>query len=477
MTQNSLQIAQPRVRLEEPHDCTDSKDVLAVLSAMFDTLVRYDANLRYAPALATSWTISDDARHWTFHLRKEVQFHNGEPCDAEAVRYSLKRMAHPDMGAALGAPAVYHQYLQGMTIQIQDQHTISMTLAEPMADLLDVLVTGYILPPRHSEQYGSDVKNNPVGSGPYQFVDFDGATLRLKRNLSFQQYSPKYDQIAWHAIADSAERVQLVEQGQVDIATAISPNTAFVSERVQFCRSCDPTVYIFMFNSTNGPMQDARVRLSLNLGINRQAIIDEVLSGAGYPLTGFISPLHFGANPMSGPLRFDPERAKALLKEAGHAQGLSLTLNSPTALPNEAVHLSKAVAKQLGQIGIDLQIIYTENREAYAHQVRRKEIHDMCVFDSSPLSSYRVLKEKVDARFAGSWWQGYQNKAVEALLDQAQTTANDSEREALYRSCYDHLCQDPPWLYLYNHELITAVSSQLNDWQLPKHGFIDPIEL
>ncbi len=475
MPQNSLQIAQPTVRLEEPHDCTDSKDVLAVQSAIYESLVRYDVNLRYAPSLAKSWTVSDDARHWTFHLREEIKFHNGEPCDAEAVRYSLNRMAQPDMGATLGAPAVYHQYLQGMTIEIVDKYTVSLMLAEPMADLLDVLLSGYILPPKHSEKYGGDVKNNPVGSGPYQFEGFDGTTLHLKQNRAFKHYAPQYDQLIWHAVPDSAERVSRVERGKLNIATAVSPNTAVPSEQVHFTRSCGPTVYIFMFTCSRGPLQDARVRLALNLGVNRQAIIDEVLSGAGVPLRGFLSPVHFGANPAESSIRFDPEGAKALLKEAGYAQGVSLTLNSPTKLPNEAAHLSNVVAKQLQEIGVDLKIVYTEDRVAYANQVRLKEIQDMCVFDSSPLSTYRVLKEKVDSRFAGSWWQGYQNQTVESLLDQAQNTVDESEREQLYRSCYDHLCQDPPWLYLYNHELITAVSPKLKEWQLPKQGYWSPV--
>jgi len=104
----TLIIAQSRVSMEEPHDCTDAKDVLNIMSAFFDPLVAYDAQMNYIPALASSWEVSSDARCWTFTLRPDVTFHNGQPVDAEAVAYSLARMARPDMGVTLGALSLPH---------------------------------------------------------------------------------------------------------------------------------------------------------------------------------------------------------------------------------------------------------------------------------------------------------------------------------------------------------------------------------
>ncbi len=472
---NTLIITQPRLALEEPHNCTDSKDILTLHAALFDTLICYDAHMRYAPSLAYAWEVANDARTWTFHLRQDVQFHDGDPCDAAAVKYSLERMARPDMGATLGAPGVYNQYLSGMTIDILDPHTIRLTTATPMADLLDILVTGYILPPEPVAQLGSDFKNTPIGTGPYQFVEFlEGNRLRLKRNEKYSQYTPKYDYIEWHLVPDSAERVRRVQQGEAHIAATLSPDSPSEAANIHYLCSRGATTFIIMFSANRGPLQNPLVRLALNLGINRQAIIDEVLRGAGYPLTGFVSPHHFGADVNQSSLHYDPERARALLKQAGYGAGLTLTLDSPTSLPNESVHLSKIVAEQCRQIGVDLHIVYTEDRVAYAHKVRLKQIHDMCIFDSSPLSTFRVLKEKIDARFEGSWWQGYHNQEVGNLLDKAQTTTDDAAREAIYRTCFNLLNEDPPWLYLYNYEIITGVSLELADWQLPAHGVIDP---
>ena len=418
-----LIIAQPRLRLEEPHNCTDAKDVLNIFTSFFDPLVAYNSKMEYIPALAESWDVSDDARTWTFRLRSDVKFHNGLPVNAEAVAYSLKRMAQPDMGITLGAPGVYNQYMAGMELEILDRQKLRLTLAEPMADLLDVLVTGYILPPATVDRLGDQFKDTPVGTGPFEFVEHEeGVCVRARKNLHYFQELPNIDTIEWQLVTDPDERLDMIRDGRAHI-TAGPPYTATLEDVNLNCiYSRGTTAYIIIFNTKTRILEDPRIRLALNLAVDRRALIDTVLNGAGYPLNGFISPVHFGYDGDQPSIPYDPERARTLLKESGYGSGLSLTLDSPTSMPNEAVRLSVALADQLSRIGVEIKIVYTEDRELYANKVRLKDIHDMCVFDSSPLSTFRVLKEKVDSRFEGSWWQGYHNGEVERLLDAAQET-------------------------------------------------------
>lgn len=474
---HTLIIAQSRVVMEEPHNCTDAKDVLNILSALFDPLVAYDAQMNYVPALATSWQVSDDARTWTFNLRSDVTFHNGQMVDAEVVAYSLTRMARPDMGVTLGAPGVYNQYMAGMTVRIIDRHTVEITLAEPMADLLDVLVTGYILPPDTVEKLGPDFKYEPVGTGPYRFVAYThgeaGGWARAERNESYFGTAPKYDAIEWRMVSDPQQRLQMIADGHAHIATG-PPYTASLDDSLNYVCSRGTTAYILIFNTASERLKDPRVRRAINIGVDRAALIENVLNGAGYPLNGFISPVHFGYDTKDSGFAHDPVQARSLLAEAGYGGGLCLTLDSPTSMPNEAVRLSEALARQLAEIGIEIDIVYTEDREHYANKVRLKDIHDLCVFDSSPLSTFRVLKEKIDSRFEGSWWQGYANTGVEKLLDQAQATIDDTHREDLFRQCYQQLKKDPPWLYLYNYKNITCMASDLSGWTPPVHNIIDP---
>ena len=470
-----LTIAQSKLWIEEPHNCTDGKDVLTIFTSLFDPLAAYDPKMRYVPALAESWTVSEDACRWTFKLRPDVRFHNGQSADAEAVVFSLNRMARPDMGATLGAPGVYNQYLAGMELEILNRQTVRLTLSEPMADLLDILVTGHILPPKTVERLGDGFKAAPIGSGPFEFVEHEkGVRIRAKKNSNYFQALPNYEAIEWLLVPDPDERLRMIKDGRAHIAEGPPYTASLEDDNLNYVRSRGSTVFIIIFNAKSGPLKDPRVRLALNLGVDRKALINRVLNGAGYPLSGFVSPVHFGFDPGQRPIRFDPNRARALLKESGYSEGLNLTLDSPTSLPNEAVRLSEALADQLIRIGVEINIVYTEDRELYANKVRRKDIHDMCIFDSSPLSTFRVLKEKVDARFEGSWWQGYHNEAVEKLLDAAQATADNRRREAIYQQCFRLLSEDPPWLYLYNAMNITGIAPHLSAWQLPAHGVIDP---
>jgi len=471
----SITIAQRRVALEDPHNSTDSADVLNVFDALFDALVRRGADGGYLPALAESWEVSADARTWTFHLRKGVKFHSGDPVDALAVEYCLRRMARPDMGVTLGAPGVYSQYLTGADVNVPDNKTVRITTVEPLADLLDILVCGYILPPDLLARDAASFAKKPVGSGPYQIVSYsEGEEIVVRRFEGYWGDRPPHDQITWRAYAAENDRLAALKSGEVDIATRLHKATmGKLPEGLTICDYLDPTTYIYLLNTTKPPFDDPRLRKAINMAIDRPAVIANVLSGDGDPLTGFISPAHFGFDNEAAGIEFDPVAAKALLAAAGYCDGLEIELDCPTSLPDEAESLSAEISRQLLKIGINVTVHTVQDRTAYAHQVRRKEIHDLCVFDSSPISTFRVLREKIDARTNGSWWQGYHKVAVEDLLDQACETVDEPARLEIYRQCYRLLQEDPAWLYLYNHRYVTGLRGNHPDWRMPNNGILD----
>ena len=149
-----LTIGQRSVRLGDPHDCTDAADTLAMTASLFDALVRWGPSGEFEAGLACSWAVSEDCRSWTFTMVPGVLFHNGEKCDAEAAAYSLRRMARPDIGATLGAPAVWAQYLENSVVTVLGPLTVRITTAMPVADLLDIVAAGPVLPPRALEAPG-----------------------------------------------------------------------------------------------------------------------------------------------------------------------------------------------------------------------------------------------------------------------------------------------------------------------------------
>ena len=230
-----------------------------------------------------------------------------------------------------------------------------------------------------------------------------------------------------------------------------------------------PVAIIYLFNAFKGPLTDSRVRRALNLAIDRQALIDRVVSGAAKPLTGFVSPVHFGSLP-SEDLRPDQHLAKTLLAEAGFSEG-------PTRLPDEAEALTTALAEQLATIGVTLNVHRHTDRETYAHGVRLKQVRDMCVFDSSPLSTFRILAEKIDHRAQGSWWLGFHNAEAEDLLDRGRATVDPNERAKIFEKSFRALQVDPPWLYLYNPLRVTGLSGSWPDWRMRHDCVLDVTRL
>ncbi|WP_428672056.1 ABC transporter substrate-binding protein, partial [Roseibium sp.] len=278
-------------------------------------------------------------------------------------------------------------------------------------------------------------------------------------------------ELIWVREPDAGKRLRAVAEGTAHIAASVDP-AAHAPSVVTVHRYRAPVAIIYLLNAAHGALRDPRVRKALTLAVDREAVVRDVLDDNGDPLHGFVGPAHFGAG-VGNSICHDPEAARQLLAEAGHAAGLELEVDCPTRLPDEAQRLTEVLACQLASIGVTLKVHIYEEREDYAHMVRRKEIRDLCVFDSSPMSTFRVLYEKIDSRVAGAWWQGYRNERVEALIDRGRKTVDETEREALYREAYHLLQQDPPWLTLYNPTRAIALAGDHPGFSIPVDGVPD----
>jgi len=468
-------IAQAKLELRDPHDCTDASDELTIYHALYDTLVRR-VGQDYVPHLAKSWSVTDDAKTWTFRLQDDVRFHDGSACDARAVAACLERMAREDKGYTLGAPAVWRQFLGDAIFGLPDPLTIVVTLAAPMADLLDVLEQGFIVAPSAFAAFDRKDYDRQIGSGPYRVMSIEENRIVAERIEDHFAGRPDNRTITWLRVPDPAYRLALLQRNEVQVANALD----FEASRVlggQRHEYLSPVAIIYLLNAASGPLADPRVRRAISLAVDRDAIIRSVLSGAARPLLGIVSPNHFGAGHADDGAGVDRQKARSLLAEAGYANGLKLGIDCPTRLPDEAVKLTMELRRQLAEVGIASSMFIHAEREDYAHMVRRKEIRDLCVFDSSPMSTYRVLHEKIDSRVAGSWWQGYANPKVEALIDKGRVTTDRAERSQIWQQTYALLKDDPAWLTLYNPIRVIGLSGDHPDFRMPADGVIDVARL
>lgn len=461
-------VGQPSAYINDPHIWVDSRAVLNIRFAMYEALVRYDRNNQFIPSLAERWTLAEDARTWTFELRRGVRFHHGAEFTAEDAAASIRRAVSPEMPGEYGTAALLSGYLQTAEIKVLDPYQLQIVTADPMADLLDLLVYIMMVPASEIDR----VSPTSPGTGPYRFGEAENGLVQLKRFDAYWAGPAPVETLVFQTIAEEEDRVAAFLKGDVDVITYISPDqleNLEKSPRAHCWKRPTTVCVIMMFNTMQGVCQDARVRRALNYATRMDDIVRDVMGGHALRLNGPLTQNHIGCDTTLEPYSYDPEKARALLAEAGYAQGLTLLLDRPSELPDESAQLAACLQKDWAAVGVELQERVHTDRKKYAETVRAKNIADLCVFDSSPMSTYRVLREKLDSRYAGPWWEGYHNAEVNALMDQAWATIDEKERAARYQEAYRLIAHDAPWIFFYNPlELLVADRSILET--LPQWG-------
>ena len=456
---DSIRVVQPHVRMGDPHVCSDDRHRLSLLHALYRPLVRRAEAGSFRPGVAHAWHADARAERWTFELDPEARWSDGTPVTAEDAAASLVRLRDEPPEGELGTSGVYQAYLQGTHIEAVDAHTLAVRTPAPMADLLDVLVELFVLPERHLAEAAA----LPPGSGPYRLVDAGGGEVVLEARVAGA--GPSVVRVS--AVASAEERLEEVASGRAWIASDIDPRGDGVISWWQ----PSSVATTFMFTLTRGPCADVRVRRALNLAVEVEPLIEALFAGRADVTASPCTPTQLGHDPALAPYPYDPAQALGLLKEAGH-EALTLTFDVPARLPDEAPRLAELLTAQFARVGVALEVITHADRPGYAETVRSGRIHDAACFDSSPHSSYRLLREKFHSGARGPWWLGYSNERFDALVDQAQRTTDLADRRAVYRRAAKHLHDDAPWLFLYGARLGWALAPEAAAWRPTPDGLI-----
>jgi peptide/nickel transport system substrate-binding protein len=449
-------IVQPSLPFGDPHICSDAKDRVNMISAVYEALVNRDGPGVYSPCLAEAWRTEREARIWDFRLRHDVFFHDGHELRASDVTASLERVRSPNVGGSWGTQGVYASYIGEADFEAIGTDRVRIILKEPMADLLDLLTEMPIVP----EQILDDLPAEHIGSGPYALNDLASDKASMTRHGRHWRGKPTYKKIVWRAEPDEAERIKSVAR-DAEVATGLSPTGSrrVRGEGKRVEGKYGSMCVIYMLNCLSGPCRDTRVRRALNVALDRKAIIERIMLGAAEALTGPLTPLHLGWDSETPQLKHDPAEARRLLRDAGYPDGLTVKMDTPTESPDEAIPLGKLMTEQYREANIEVENRIYSDRPEYAEMVRAKKIGDLCCFDSSPLSTFRVMREKLHSGLRGPWWQGYANKEVDALIESAQRIPDAEGRGIRYRSAYRMIAADAPWIFLYRPEYSWAVAA------------------
>lgn len=325
----------------------------------YETLVTLDSEGVLQPALATEWSTSPDGLSYTFQLRKDVFFHNGEPFTAEDVKATFDRLKND------GIPYAKDRFKTLDSVEVKDTHTVVFHLSEVTASFLNYLadefaVAAAIVSKKAVEQDGLDLQTTMVGTGPYQVEEYvTGDHMTLKRfpkhwNAENVGY---VDKILLKYIPDLSAQLAALRSGQIDV---MYPDAAMarVIERdksIVLKKGLTDWRNGLSINTQRKPLDDLRVRQAIMLVIDRAEIIQGSVLGEGVP-SGPIPPTHPAAVPVSDLKNYtpDPEKAKQLLREAGHTD-LKFSLMLPTNYPVN-VRQGEMIQQALKEIGVEVEL-------------------------------------------------------------------------------------------------------------------------
>ena len=377
------------------------------------------------------------------------------------------------MDGEAGTKGVYPSYFKNTVASAPEANTFKMELEAPMSDLLDLLVEMPVAPRRHLDTIEEDL----TGTGPYILEERSDSHMVLEANREYWGGEAHYTTVNWVKEGDPSKRLEALNKGEADIAPGLSIKLhERIGPDVRIAEKESNVCMIYFFNAQRGPCSDIRVRQALNYGVDKQALIDSALDGAGHPLKGVFSPLSVGYDPDVPGYPYEPDRARSLLEDAGYGGGLRLVMNKPYGDGYGTMKLSENLREQYALIGVDVEIAsYPDSTfGAYSDYVKAKEIDDMAWFDSSPLSSYRVCREKLHSGYRGAWWEGYSNTNVDTYINRIERTLDPAKKEILFKDIYRETWLDPPWLYLYRPRQFWGISEKLNTWKPGIDGLVFP---
>ncbi|WP_108887555.1 ABC transporter substrate-binding protein, partial [Pseudoprimorskyibacter insulae] len=316
------QIAEPKAL--DPAAVTAVND-FRILMNVYDGLVRYkDGTLEVEPALATDWTISEDGTEYTFTLRDGVTFHDGSAFNAAAVKFNFDRMldeSHPFHNTGPFPLAFFFSAVEA--VDVVDDMTVKFTLNAPYAPFLSNLAypTGLIVSPAAVEQHGAEFGRNPSGTGPFKFAEWrSNEAVVVEANPNYWGGAPGLQAVVFRPITDANTRTAEMLAGGIDLMVEVPPValSEFQGDAFQIYEQAGPHLWFLILNAKEGPFADVKVRQAANYAINKEAIVKDVLEGTADVAAGPTPPAFAWAyNPELEPYPYDPEKAKALIAEAG----------------------------------------------------------------------------------------------------------------------------------------------------------------
>ena len=427
---------------------------MQVYQHIFAKVVEIDVDYTIHPNIAQSWT-QDSETAWTFELVRDATFHNGDGVTAHDVKYSIDRVLDPEVGAS---NAVFIAPIT--SVEVVDDYTVRIHVEEGWGGLLPALAAvGDVVSQRAIEE--ADPRLEPVGAGPYRFVDWvQGDHVLLARHEGYHRDAPYFDCVEMRAVSEDVVRQTGLVTGEYDWIEQVPLQRAEALKddpSIGFHEGGPYLPDIVLFNNSRAPFDDVRVRQAVAWALDRQTIADIVFFGQAVPATEAISdlsPMFTGIDPYAdGP---DLERARALIEEAGATGARVVFAGQPQVAT--AFRTGQLMQEQLRQIGLEVEIVSYEPAQWFEALFTGNFDFTITFWSATidPEHAYYPLLHS-----ASPWnFARFGSDTVDEALETFRYTSDPEARQEAYRRVIEAVADEVPMLF--------TINKQINYWTAPE---------
>lgn len=444
----------------------------AVIKSFYQGLFEFDKDLNIKNVLAESYTVSKDGLVFTFKLRQGVKFHDGTDFNADAVKATLDRVTNPENKLAR-----FNQFNRIEKIEVVAPYSVRITLKEAFGPFINSLAhpSAAMISPTALKKYGNkDIAFNPVGTGPFIFVEWKQTDF--VKGKKFEGYwkkgYPKIDSVTWKPVLENNTRAAMLQTGEADFAFPLPyEQAAELEKNAKLKMMSGPSIitrYI-SFNMLHKPFDNLKVRQAINYAINKEALAKVAFAGYAFPAQGVVPQGVRYAHQMA-PWPYDPKKARELLKEAGYPNGFESVLWSAYTTTT-AQKTIQFVQQQLAQVGIKISVLALEpgQRTEWVQAAPDGKNSKLRMYYAGWSASTGEADWALRPLLATEAWPPklnntayYSNEVVDSSIAKALKSVDEKEKTDLYRMAQEQIMKDLPWAPLVTEKNLYATAKRLS---------------